>query len=109
MAKDLTAAWAALSEGVGATSRQDTRLPAAPALPAIPGRSGSAGPNAASGSGGGIASPLVETAYASRTWHAERTVTSPDGLFSLRVKYIASINFLDANNNPVQIQYKAPA
>ncbi len=107
MAKDLTAAWAALSEGVGASSRQDTRLPAAPTLPAIPGRSGSAGPNA-NKSSSGIASPLVETAYATRTWHAERTITSPDGLFALRVKYIEKINFLDANNNPVQIQYKAP-
>lgn len=108
MAKDLTAAWAALSEGSG-TSRKDARLPEAPTLPAIPPRTGSAKPKATAGSGGGIASPLTETAYAARLWFSERTVFTSDGIFPMRVRPINTIYFLDANGEPVEQKYKAPA
>lgn len=109
MAKDLTSAWAALSEGVGQTSRQDNRLPDAPPLPAIPERVGTAKPKAGgSGGSGGIASPLVETSYADRLFFSERTVTTTDGLFAMRIRPINSIKFKDANDADVEIQYKAP-
>lgn len=108
MAKDLTAALDALSGGYSG-SRQDTRLPSATTLPDIPQRTGVAAPKAtSSGSGGGgIASPLVETAYADRLWFSERSVVSADGLFTMRVRPINTIKFADANANIVEIKYKA--
>ena len=67
MAEDLTAALAALSEGAGYTTRRDAVLSDPPALPAIPARTGSALPTSGiSGAGGGIASPLTETAFTDR-------------------------------------------
>ena len=48
------------------------------------------------GNGGGIASPLTETNYADRTWHPERTITSTDGVWALKIKPLKSIKFNDA-------------
>lgn len=115
MAKDLTAALHALTEQAnGQDSRQDASLPAPLAVPSIPARKGSGTPKtstSSSGSGGvGYVSPLVETAYTDRTWHAARTVTSSDGIFSFRVRDLASIKFEDSavpTKATLTMQYKA--
>ena len=61
------------------------------------------------GSGsGGIASPLVETAYANRTFHSTVNITSTDGLFTLKTKPVKEIKFLDSNLRPVTIEFKSP-
>ena len=57
----------------------------------------------------GIASPLVETAYADRTFHANTTITSSDGLFTLIIKPVKTIKFKDAASRDVTIEFKAPA
>lgn len=107
MAKDLTEALRQMTEGgVGQTSRVDKTLPAANEAPAIPARSGSSGPKA--GKGGSIASPLTETAYADRTYHSPKTITSTDGLITWEVDPIKDVFFTDANGMPVQIVYKSP-
>lgn len=56
----------------------------------------------ATGSGTGIASPLVET---ERTLHTTQMVSS-DGLFVWSVP--ATITFLDADNRTVEFQFSAP-
>lgn len=58
--------------------------------------------------GGGIASPLVETAYADRTYYDEVTITSTDGLLTLKIKPIKSVKSRDANSAEVQQIYAAP-
>ena len=61
------------------------------------------------GSGsGGIASPLVETAYADRTFHSTVNITSTDGLFTLKIKPVKEIKFLDSKLRPVTIKFKSP-
>lgn len=107
MGNDLTDALAALTgEAAGQTTRKDSRLPEPrPAAP-IPGRIGSG--KAPSGTqGGGIASPLVETVYADRTFHPETVITSTDGIFTLKIKPVKTINLKDANNADVTIEFKA--
>lgn len=54
----------------------------------------------------GIASPLVETSYGDRTWHAEQDLASSDGLLVIKIKHLNEIRFLDANNREVVMQYK---
>lgn len=109
MATDLTAALQALTEqAVGQTSRRDKRLPASKSMPAISARSGASGPLGADGAVG-IASPLVETDFAARTYHAERNILSTDGLFVLKIKPVKSIAFEDANQSPVVLEFKGPA
>ena len=61
------------------------------------------------GSGsGGIASPLVETAYANRTFHATVNIASTDGLFTLKIKPVKEVKFLASNLRPVTIEFKSP-
>ena len=55
---------------------------------------------------GGIASPLTETAYGDRTWYAERTIASSDGIWSLKIKPLKSIKLTDANSAEVVINLK---
>lgn len=108
MGKDLTEALRQMTEGgLGQTSRVDKVLPAASAAPAIPPRSGSSGPKAGA-SGGSIASPLTEIAYANRTYHSPKTITSTDGLITWQVDPIKDVFFNDANNSPVQVIYQSP-
>lgn len=59
-------------------------------------------------SSGGIASPLTETAYANRTWYAEQIIVSTDGLFSMKIKAVKSVEFTDANGGNVVLQFKGP-
>ena len=97
MAKDHTEALRALTEQSGEqTSRRDKTLPPPRDAVQIPPRSGSSGPITSPASGGGIASPLTETDYVDRTWHPERTITSTDGVWALKIKPLKSIKFKDA-------------
>lgn len=107
MAKDLTAALQAMTEdAAGQTSRVDKTLPAVKTATSIPARTGSSGPK--STGGGSIASPLTETAYASRTYHSPMTITSTDGLLTWEVDPIKQVFFTDATGNAVEIEYAAP-
>lgn len=51
----------------------------------------------------GIASPLTEPDYTTRTWHDSREVTTTDGIFTFIVEDLASVDMLDANNAAVQL------
>jgi len=103
--KDLTEALRALMESGQA---------AAPDAPPAMKTRGAAGVSRASAllggtdSTSGIASPLVETAYADRTFHANTTITSSDGLFTLIIKPVKTIKFKDAASRDVTIEFKAP-
>lgn len=102
--KDLTEALRALMEQGGGN----------PAVPAAMKARGVAGISRASALPGGdaatsgIASPLVETAYADRTFHGNKTITSSDGLFTLIIKPVKTIKFQDAANRDVRIEFKEP-
>ncbi len=103
--KDLTEALRALTE-----AGQGTEAASPPAMKTR----GAAGISRGSalpkgGSTSGIASPLVETAYANRTFHSNTTITSSDGLFTLIIKPVKTIKFKDAASRDVTIEFKAPA
>lgn len=86
-------------------TRADKKLPEAPLAPPIPARSGSAPRIKKTSGGGGIDSPLTETAYADRTWFSAG-IKSTDGLFELPA--IQSIKMTDAGNNEVILNFKGP-
>lgn len=76
---------------------------------------GKLGTNAGTSGGGAIASPLTETTILigpntvpERTYYAERTLTSTDGLFSFKVKDIKSQKFTDANDAEVVLNFADP-
>lgn len=52
-----------------------------------------------------IASPLTETGYLMRTFYAERSIRSSDGLWAMKIKPVKSIQFTDARQDPVQINF----
>lgn len=54
------------------------------------------------GGTGAIASPLTEQ---SRTYHADKLVTTSDGLFTLHIANPDTINFKDANNKDVALTF----
>ena len=62
--------------------------------------------SASGGTGGGIASPLTETSYSARTYHAAMA-TSSDGLFAFAA--LVSIALQDANGASVVLNFAAPA
>lgn len=105
MSKDLTDALRDLMEQNTANVVEAPKARgAAPAVRAA----AMATPAPAKSSGGGIASPLTETTYASRTFHASYLISSPDGFLNLLIYPVDTINFLDANSDPVAIKFKAP-
>ena len=76
---------------------------------------GRPGTNTGTGGSGSIASPLTESTVVigldtvpDRTYYAERTLTSTDGLFSLKVKDIKSQKFTDANDAEVILNFADP-
>ncbi|KJK03562.1 hypothetical protein UB43_03420 [Pseudomonas sp. 21] len=77
------------------------------AKPAQTGRS-SYTPPANTGTGGGIASPLTEVSYNARTYYDEYTVTSSDGLLTLKLKPIKQVKSVDANGAEVVQIYAEP-
>ena len=108
MAKDLTSALHELTEQArGQTSRIDATLPAAKPVSAIPARTGTALPGSPSSSGG-IASPLTEVNYAARTYWADVTITSTDGIFTMVFSPIKSIGFADPYDNALVMNYAEP-
>ena len=112
MSKDLTEALRALTEGsAGQTTRQDKKLPESRPSPSVPARTGASGPvaqKAPYSSSGGVASPLTETTYASRTFWPTKTMTSTDGVFQISHKPLKSISLTDANSAAVTINFKEP-
>ena len=80
-------------------------LPTTRARPTIPGVVGVG----AVGAGGGVASPFTETDANERTYHAlPRTITSTDGVFTLEVRDIETLDMTDANANDVQFVFAQP-
>lgn len=59
-------------------------------------------------SGGGIASPLTETAYTDRQYHPDQTLLSTDGLLSFKVKPLKQLTQKDANDAEVVQIFAAP-
>jgi len=101
--KDLTEALHKLTMEAQGLRRRTPAMKARGAAPAVTASALLGG----SGSGG-IASPLKETAYTDRTFHSTVNVTSTDGLFTLKIKPVKEIKFLDSNLRPVTIEFKAP-
>lgn len=62
----------------------------------------------AGGGGQGIASPLTEMSYAAREFHAERNITSTDGLVTIKLKPVKSITFSDATGNSAKLIFADP-
>lgn len=105
MAKDLSAALQAMTEGAsGQTTRVDSSLSDSKNVSPIPARSGSGLPH--SGSAASLASPLTETKYSDRTFWSTKTLTSTDGLFTLKIKPIKVMKFKDANLSDLVINYQ---
>lgn len=87
--------------------------PAAPALPAqnnptaITDGKGLGAPP--SKSGDGIASPLTEEAYSTRTYYTtEASITTSDGLFTIKVKRLKHLEMKDANDRDVVLEFGEP-
>lgn len=85
----------------------DKSLPPRSVAIAIPTTAGSARPRQPAGAGGtsGIASPLTEPDYTSRTWHTAREVTTTDGIFTFIVEDIDTVDMLDANGAEVALEF----
>lgn len=103
--KDLTDALAALTEAASAS-----KLDPMPVRGAIPAAKSAAvlGGAAPKSTGGGVASPLVEMSYAARQYHADKTLTSTDGMVTLVWSPLYQLSLTDANNNPVIIRLDMP-
>lgn len=98
---------------VGKDAPPKTLAPRDAATP-LPAAVGSAKPRLA-GSGAstqtgtaGIASPLTEPDYGTRTWHTGVTITSTDGIWAQVFEDVATLDLLDANDQPVQIILDSP-
>lgn len=84
-------------------------LPARPPAQPIPVARGVGAPDSVPASSkSGIASPLTEPSYAARAFHPERTIKSSDGIFSLRVRPVASVRMHDATGAVVVLNFAAP-
>lgn len=64
-------------------------------------------PPASTGTGG-IASPLVEPNYDARLYYDEVTITSSDGLLTMKIKPIKQVTSQDANGAEVVQIYAQP-
>lgn len=107
MSKDLTAAWEAMTEAtLQQTTRKDKSLPASAAASSIPARTGESKPKA--GGGRGLASPLTEQSYASRTYHTSKMYTSTDGMVTIERKPIKQMSFKDAEGNDAVFNLAEP-
>lgn len=63
----------------------------------------------ATGTGGGIASPLTEEDASKRTYYDEALISSDYDLFAVRVRPIKSMDMVDANGSPVKLQFAEPS
>ena len=82
-------------------------VPSVGALPPARGR-GNYTPPPASSTGGGIASPLTETDYALREFHAARYFTTVDGIFVWQIDPPKKFVMEDANGAPVEQIFAEP-
>lgn len=103
MSKDLTEALRALTEESGGAPAKP--LPLRGAAVAV---KSAAALSTAKASGGGLASPLTETSYASRQYHDSRLYTSSDGMITIERLPIKSLSFVDANGDVALLVFKAP-
>ena len=88
--------------------RPDKTLAPRAQATALPATAGSARPSQPGGAGlAGIASPLTEPDYTTRTWHAARDISTTDGIFTFVVEDLATIDMLDANGGAVAMQFAA--
>lgn len=62
----------------------------------------------AAGQGAGIASPLQEQDYATRTFFDPQLIESSDGLFTLRIEPLERLVMRDANNAEAVFLFKEP-
>lgn len=102
MSKDLTEALRAIMEGNG--TEKPEPMPARGNVSKV--KSSAALYKTGKDNSGGVASPLTETAYADRTFHPEYEIYSSDGLFTLKIKPVASMKFTDANSETVVINFQ---
>lgn len=103
MSKDLTEALRALMEGDASTNVVPALKPRG-AAPAVTSAAPMSGPGKGS-SGGGIASPLTEVSFASRSYWPDETITSTDGMVSLAISPIKQARFTDANGATVVFDF----
>lgn len=107
------ASGAAIAADLRALSKTNTEerklrtLSARGAQPAKRGRADWKAP-AATGTGGGIASPLTETSYASREYWGPQSITSVDGLLTFRVLPIKQLTQADADDVEIKQIYAEP-
>lgn len=90
----------------------ESRLPTVEPPPGIPSKVGRATVKKEAqkgGSGAGIASPLTEDSYAARTYYAESTIFSSDGIFSVKIRPVHQVSFTDDGGNPAVIAFADPA
>lgn len=100
----------AAAGGVETLAQNGGQPLAAPAIrPNIGAAQGLARLISAPGAGSaGIASPLSEAAYADRLWHAPRSITASDGVFTFVITPIRAIQMVDANGRDVRMIYAEP-
>jgi hypothetical protein len=106
MSKDLTEALRVLTEQANGGAQQPAAMSDRGAAARATGSALLGGASQGGSPQGGIASPLTETAYGDRTWYAERTIASSDGIWSLKIKPLKSIKLTDANSAEVVINLK---
>lgn len=83
-------------------------VPAVGALPTTRGRGNYTPPPPPPAVGGGIASPLTETDYAQREFHAARYFTTVDGIFVWQIDPPKKFVMEDANGAPVEQIFAEP-
>lgn len=92
-----------------AEKRKEPSDLAAAAIPApIQAQTGLGRPATAGTGTAGIASPLTEPDYTTRTFHAAQTLLSTDGIWAWQIEYVATIDLTDDNGQPVQMILDAP-
>lgn len=102
---------------LAAPPRQRRSLPSIDPVGSVPARRGSGVYKApASSTGGGIASPLTEVTktieengqnkqVADRVHYAPKTISSPDGLVTMRISPIKTLSMTDANGSQVTFEF----
>lgn len=97
----------ALTGGNGQARKQLKTLDPVGVLAEKRGRADYVAPDTST-STGGIASPLIEESFGSRTYYDEVTLKSSDGLFTLKLKPIKQVTSRDANGDAVVQIYAQP-
>ena len=87
--------------GAAGGTRKNKGLPSLVDLPPIPARLGAALPQADSGSGSGIGSPIIEDDPSGRTYFAEQNMTTTDGTVYGKWKQIQQLNMTDNTGAPL--------